>query len=167
VNAKIVGLAGALVAFLASPAGAQTLTVEEARAIVAPFYEALNRPAGIDLVKLIEQATSSDWMTCGGNDACIPREKFIGGFKSRGEGLPDVKWEIRSSNRGRPDYRSRGGVRNTLRSLPRNSRFWEKLQDHVDRHSHHRGRQDKAILSCRGLGRRNAAAFRRHLTITA
>jgi hypothetical protein len=45
VNAKKVGLAGALVAFLASPAGAQTLTVEEARAIVTPFYEALNRPA--------------------------------------------------------------------------------------------------------------------------
>src|ERR1700738_3545073 len=35
VNAKIVGLAGALVAFLASSAGAQTLTVEKARAIVA------------------------------------------------------------------------------------------------------------------------------------
>jgi hypothetical protein len=95
VNAKMVGLAGALVAFLASPAGAQTLTAEKARAIVAPFYEALNRPAGLDVVKLIEQATSSDWMTCGGNDACIPREKFIGGFKSRGEALPDVKWEIK------------------------------------------------------------------------
>ena len=94
-NAKIVGLAGALVAFLASPAGAQTLTVEKAHAIVTPFYEALNRPAGKDVVKLIEQATSSDWMTCGGNDACIPREKFIGGFNSRGEALPDVKWEIK------------------------------------------------------------------------
>jgi steroid delta-isomerase-like uncharacterized protein len=95
VNAKVVGLAGALVAFLALPAGAQTLTVENARAIVAPFYEALNRPAGIDAVKLIEQATSSDWMTCGGNDACVPREKFIGGFKSRGAALPDLKWEIK------------------------------------------------------------------------
>jgi predicted ester cyclase len=95
VNAKIVGLAGALVAFLASPAGAQTLSVENARAIVAPFYEALNRPAGIDAVKLLEQATSSDWMTCGGNDACVPREKFIGGFKTRGAALPDLKWEIK------------------------------------------------------------------------
>ena len=45
-NAKKVGLAGAVVAFLASPAGAQTLTVEKARAIVTPFYEALNRPPG-------------------------------------------------------------------------------------------------------------------------
>src|ERR1700756_5930137 len=34
-------------------------------------------------------------MTCGGNDVCIPREKFIGGFKSRGEALPDIKWEIK------------------------------------------------------------------------
>ena len=81
-NGKIVGLAGALVAFLASPAGAQTPTAEKARAIVAPFYEALNRPAGIDAVKLIEQVTSSDWMTCGGNDACIPRENSLGDSKA-------------------------------------------------------------------------------------
>src|ERR1700751_4342530 len=95
VNAKKIGLAGALVAFLAAPAGAQTLTVEKARAIVTPFYEALNRPAEKDVVKLLEQATSPDWMSCGGNDACVPREKFIGGFKSRGEALPDIKWEIK------------------------------------------------------------------------
>jgi len=95
VNAKKVGLAGALVAFLASPAGAQTLTVEKARAIVTPFYEALNRPPEKDVVKLLEQATSSDWMSCGGNDTCVPREKFIGGFKSRGAALPDLKWEIK------------------------------------------------------------------------
>src|SRR4030088_2900701 len=95
VNAKKVGLAGALVAFLASPAGAQTLTVEKARAIVTPFYEALTPPEEKDVAKLLKQATSSDWMSCGGNDACFPREKVIGGFKSRGTILPDLKWEIK------------------------------------------------------------------------
>src|SRR5580693_7398049 len=70
----------------------------------------------------------------------------------------------RSSRRGRPDYRSRGGIRNSLRNFPWNSRFWEKLQDHGDRCSHRRGRQDKANLSCRGLGGRDAAAVWRHLT---
>ena len=99
-NAKIVGLAGALLAFLAAPAGAQTLTVEKARAIVTPFYEALNRPAEKDVAKLLEQATSSDWMSCGGNDACFPREKVIGGFKSRGAILPNLKWEIKSWETG-------------------------------------------------------------------
>jgi predicted ester cyclase len=94
VNAKKVGLAGALVAFLASPAGAETLTVEKARAIVTPFYEALNRPAEKDVAKLLEQATS-DWMSCGGNDACFQREKVIGGFKSRGAILPGLKWVIK------------------------------------------------------------------------
>jgi hypothetical protein len=54
VNAKKVGLAGAVVALLAAPAGAQTLTVEKARAIVTPFYEALNRPAEKDVVRLLE-----------------------------------------------------------------------------------------------------------------
>src|ERR1700730_5676558 len=73
----------------------------------------------------------------------------------------------RSSRRGRPDYHSRGGIRNSLRNLPRNSRFWEKLQDHGDRRSHRRGRQDKANLSRRGLGGRNAATFWRHLTSAA
>jgi hypothetical protein len=146
VNVKIVGLAGALLAFMASPAGAQSLTIEKARAIVAPFYVALNRPAGIDVIKLIEQATSPDWMTCGGNDVCIPREKLIEGFKSRGEALPDIKWEIKEILVA--SYRSRRGVRNSLRSLPRHSGFREKLQDHVDRYPHHRGRQDKAILPC-------------------
>jgi hypothetical protein len=73
----------------------------------------------------------------------------------------------RSSRRGRPDYRSRGGIRNSLRNFPRNSRFWEKLQDHGDRRSHRRGRQDKANLSCRGLGGRDAAALWRHLTTAA
>ena len=53
-NVKIVGLTGALVAFMASPAGAQSLTVEKARAIVSPFYEALNRPAEKDVVRLLE-----------------------------------------------------------------------------------------------------------------
>jgi len=62
VNAKKVGLAGALVAFLASPAGAQTLTVEEARAIVSPFYEALNRPPEKDVAKLLEHFAGLDIM---------------------------------------------------------------------------------------------------------
>ena len=94
-NIRKVGLAGVLIAFLASSAGAETLSVENARTIVTPFYEALNRPAGIDAVKPIEQTTSSDWMTCGGNDACIPRGKFIDGFKDRGSALPALKWKIK------------------------------------------------------------------------
>ena len=52
-------------------------------------------PAEKDVAKLLEQATSSDWMSCGGNDACFPREKGIGGFKNRGAILPDLKWEIK------------------------------------------------------------------------
>jgi hypothetical protein len=34
-------------------------------------------------------------MSCGGNDACFPREKVIAGFESRGAILPDLKWEIK------------------------------------------------------------------------
>jgi steroid delta-isomerase-like uncharacterized protein len=62
---------------------------------VTPFYEALNRPPEKEVAKLLEQATSSGWMSCGGNDSCVPREKFIGGFKSRGASLPDLNWDIK------------------------------------------------------------------------
>ena len=79
-----------------SVAHAQTpLTVGEARAIVAPLYDALNQPAKKDVAMLLEKAASPDWQSCGANDQCAPRERVIAGIKSRGEAIPDLKWEIK------------------------------------------------------------------------
>src|SRR2546426_4125808 len=82
------------------PAGtaalAQTsaLSVEEARTIVAPLYEALNEPAKKDVAKLLAKATSPEWLSCSGNDACVSREKVVARFQGSGDAVPDLKWEI-------------------------------------------------------------------------
>jgi predicted ester cyclase len=72
-----------------------TLTADEGRAIVAPLYAALNQPAKKDVAMLLEKAASPNWQSCGANDQCAPRERVIAGIKSRGETIPDLKWEIK------------------------------------------------------------------------
>ena len=75
---------------------AQTpLTTDAARAIMAPLYDALNQPAKKDVAALLEKAASPNWQSCGTNDQCAPRERVIAGIKSRGETIPDLKWEIK------------------------------------------------------------------------
>jgi predicted ester cyclase len=77
-------------------AQAQTaLTADEARAVVAPLYDALNQPAKKDVAMLLEKAASPTWQSCGANEQCAPRERAIAGIKSRGETIPDLKWEIK------------------------------------------------------------------------
>ena len=72
---------------------AQTpLTADEARAIVASLYDALNQPAK---KALLEKAASPNWQSCGANDQCAPRESVIFAIKSRGETTPDLKSEIK------------------------------------------------------------------------
>jgi len=58
------------------------------------FYDALNQPATKDVAALLVQSTSPTWVSCGGNDACLPREKVIAAFKKRGEDVPDLAWKI-------------------------------------------------------------------------
>jgi predicted ester cyclase len=96
-NLAAAALATTIAAFAPpSVSRAQTaLTVDRARAIITPFYDALNRPADKDVAKLLGEATSPEWVSCGANDTCLPREKVIGGFKSRGAAIPDLKWEIK------------------------------------------------------------------------
>jgi predicted ester cyclase len=72
---------------------AQALTVEQARTIVAPFYQALN--AGNDAIALINQATSPDWMSCGGNDVCRSRDQVGASIAGLEKTIPDLKWEIK------------------------------------------------------------------------
>lgn len=84
-------LCGAALAQSASPA----LTVEQARKIVSPFYDALNQPATKDVEALLGQATSPAWVSCGANTTCAPRSIIIPAFKSRGAAVPDLTWEVK------------------------------------------------------------------------
>ena len=50
---------------------AHTLTKEEARAIVAPLYEALNEPLKRDVSSFLAQATNPDYRSCSTLTDCL------------------------------------------------------------------------------------------------
>ena len=83
----------ASVSFSPPPAQADPLTVDQAREIIAPFYQALN--AGNDAVALVNEATSPEWMSCGGNDTCRGRDQVSAAIAGLHKAVPDLKWEIK------------------------------------------------------------------------
>lgn len=88
----------ALISTIAGVAKAQTappLTVDKARAVIAPFYDALNAAPDKDVVALITRATSDDWVSCSDNENCRPRDKVIPGIVGFHQAIPDLKWEIK------------------------------------------------------------------------
>ena len=98
-------------------AQAQTaLTADEARAVVAPLYDALNQPAKKDVAMLLEKAASPTWQSCGANEQCAPRERAIAGIKSRGETIPSQMGDQRADRRGQRGYRAGRGVGHTGRA---------------------------------------------------
>ncbi|WP_206194050.1 ester cyclase [Serratia microhaemolytica] len=74
---------------------AQSLTVEQARIAVTPFYDALNAVPGKDASALVMQATTPDWVSCSGQHDCKPRDKVAPSIAGFGKVIPDLKWEIK------------------------------------------------------------------------
>lgn len=91
----LTSLIGASLLFSAN--AADVLNQDKAKAIVAPFYQALN--AGNDAVTLINSATSENWVSCGGNDdsTCFPRDTVAPKIAGFGKIIPDLKWEIKET----------------------------------------------------------------------
>jgi predicted ester cyclase len=85
----------ATLALTISGAIAQGMTTEQARTIVAPFYEALNAAPGRDAAALVMQATHPDWVSCGNNDVCSPRDKVAPAIAGFSRAIPDLKWDIK------------------------------------------------------------------------
>ena len=79
----------------ATQAAAQSLSVEQARTIIAPFYDALNAAPGRDAAALVLSVTSPDWVSCGTNDTCNPRDKVAPAIAGFSKAIPDLKWDIR------------------------------------------------------------------------
>jgi predicted ester cyclase len=84
----------AALGFAASPASAQ-MTVEAARAGLAPFYRALNAANASEAPELIKQSTTPEWVTCRGNDLCNTRDEVMAAIGQRLRNIPDLKWEIK------------------------------------------------------------------------
>jgi hypothetical protein len=82
-------------ALVTTSANAQALTPEQARAAIEPFYQALSAAPGRDAAQLVLQATGPDWVSCGGNEACAPRDRVSQGIAGLVKAVPDLKWEIK------------------------------------------------------------------------
>ena len=89
--------AGVLIvaAALILPAARADMSVEAARASVAPFYKALNAAFASDSPDLIRQATAPEWVSCRGNDVCNSRDEVIAGLSARLKSVPDLTWQIK------------------------------------------------------------------------
>lgn len=78
-----------------SAAPGSTLTVEEARKIVAPLYDALNQPARKDVPALLAKAAHPDYRSFHTNDEFLTRDQLAEVFKGMGSTVPDLHWEIK------------------------------------------------------------------------
>jgi len=74
---------------------APSLTVEQARAIVAPLYEALNEPTKKDVPALLANATNPDYQSCSTNSDCLSRDQLAGVFTALGKIIPNLHWTIK------------------------------------------------------------------------
>jgi SnoaL-like polyketide cyclase len=71
------------------------MSVDAARASVAPFYQALNAEFAKDSPDLVRQATTPDWVSCRGDDDCNTRDQVIAGIGQRLKSVPDLRWDIK------------------------------------------------------------------------
>jgi predicted SnoaL-like aldol condensation-catalyzing enzyme/ketosteroid isomerase-like protein len=78
-----------------SATAASPLTVEEARKIVAPLYDALNQPAKKDVPALLAKAAHADYRSFHTNDEFLTRDQLAEVFKGMGSTVPDLRWEIK------------------------------------------------------------------------
>jgi predicted SnoaL-like aldol condensation-catalyzing enzyme/predicted ester cyclase len=78
-----------------SPAALQTeLTIELAKKIVAPLYDALNQPQKKDVRALLEQACHADYKSYSTNEEWLSRDQLADVFKQIGANIPDLSWSI-------------------------------------------------------------------------
>ena len=92
---KIFAASAVIAAVLSAAPASAEITVESARAILVPFYKALNAEFAKDAPELIRQSTTPDWKTCRGNEVCNSRDEVMAGIGQRLKAIPDLKWEIK------------------------------------------------------------------------
>lgn len=98
---------------------ASTLTVEEARTITAPLYDALNQPAKKDVAALLARATLPDYRSYHTNEDYLSRDQLADVFKNIGATVPDLRWVVRSIQ----VFRDQIVVRGQATGTP-NREFW-------------------------------------------
>jgi predicted SnoaL-like aldol condensation-catalyzing enzyme/predicted ester cyclase len=77
------------------PASAvMSLTQDEARAIVAPLYDALNQPGKKDVAALLARAANPDYKSYHTNEEWLSRDQLTEVFRGIGSAVPDLRWTI-------------------------------------------------------------------------
>ena len=80
----------------ASATAAQSqLTVEAAKGIVGPLYDALNQPQRKDVAALLAQACHPDYKSYSTNEEWLTRDQLADVFKQLGASIPDLSWTIK------------------------------------------------------------------------
>ena len=74
--------------------GAEPLTIEKAREIVWPLYDALNQPSMKDVSALLAKACNPDYRSYGTNEDWLARDQLSEVFKMIGASVPDLRWTI-------------------------------------------------------------------------
>jgi predicted ester cyclase len=72
-----------------------SMTRETARALVAPFYAALNAPGTKDVAALVASVASPEWRSYGSANTSKGREEFIKQVMGFGKLIPDLAWEVK------------------------------------------------------------------------
>jgi len=75
-------------------AAARPLTIDEARRITAPLYDALNQPATKDVAALLAAAANADYRSYHTNEDYLTRDQLADVFKAIGAAVPDLKWTV-------------------------------------------------------------------------
>lgn len=83
----------------AQMASAQTtnnvMNHQQARQLIAPFYDMLNQPATKNLKAIAEANIAPDWRSVGGEGNVKGRDAFVGQVGGFGKLIPDLAWRIK------------------------------------------------------------------------
>ncbi len=71
------------------------MTRESARALVAPFYDALTAPATKDVAALVSSVASPDWRSFGSANTSKGREDFVKQVMGFGKVIPNLAWDVK------------------------------------------------------------------------
>ena len=71
------------------------ITVDEARAIIQPLYDGMNRLGMLNIEALLDRCMTPDFQTCANEGECIGVSELIGRWKSMAKTVPDLSWSIR------------------------------------------------------------------------
>jgi predicted ester cyclase len=73
---------------------AAPVTITDARAIVAPLYDALNQPGKKDVAALLAKACNPDYKSFHTNEDSLTRDQLTEVFRMIGASVPDLRWTI-------------------------------------------------------------------------